>query len=98
MKTSSELRREKQIPPFGRNDKADLWAPICATAGAAVWAGMAVLARMETAWVGEIELLFVFEPVGIVPRGRGVARGVGGTGVLGELARRLQPLGAGLAV
>jgi len=98
MKTSSELRREKQIPPFGRNDKADLWAPICATAGAAVWAGMAVLARMETAWVGEIELLFFFEPLVIVPLGMELSRGIGGTGVLDELARRLQPLGAGLAV
>ena len=32
-------------------------------AGAAVWAGMAVLARMGIARVGAIELLFLFGPL-----------------------------------
>jgi hypothetical protein len=73
MKTSFELRREKQIPPLGRNDKADLWAPLCATVGAAVWAGLAVLARL-----GAIELLLLFAPLVIVPLGMELSRGIGG--------------------
>ena len=98
MKTTLQRRGEKQIPPFGRNDKADLWAPICAIAGAAVWAGMAVLARIGIARVGAIELLFLFAPLVIVPLGMELSRGIGGSDVIHELARRLQPLGAGLAV
>ncbi|MGC1448532.1 MAG: YndJ family transporter [Candidatus Sulfotelmatobacter sp.] len=69
-----------------------------ATAGAAVWAGMAVLARMGIARVGAIELLFLFAPLVIVPLGMELGRAVGGTGSLEGLARRLQPLGAALAV
>ncbi len=98
MKTSFDVHREKQIPPFGRNDNADLWASICAAAGAAVWAGMAVLARMGIARVGAIELLFLFAPLVIVPLGMELSRGIAATGALGELARRLQPFGAVLAV
>ena len=69
-----------------------------ATAGAAVWAGIAVLARMGIARVGSIELLFLFAPLVIVPLGMELGRAVGGTGSLELLARRLQPLGAALAV
>ena len=98
MKTSFDVRGERQIPPFGRNDKRALWAPICATAGAAVWAGIAVLARMGIARVGATELLFLFAPLVIVPLGMELSRGIGGNDVLHELARRLQPVGAGLGV
>ena len=94
---------EKQIPPAGRNDRVDLpvddgsWARGWAAAGAVVWAGTAVLARAGIVRVGAIELLFLFAPLVVVPLGMEVGRGIGG-GWLEELARRLQPLGAGLAV
>jgi YndJ-like protein len=112
MKTIVERRSEKQIPPFGRNEKRDLrndkldllndtrnlWAPVCATAGAAAWAGIAVLARMGIVRLGAIELLFLFAPLVIVPLGMELGRVLGGAGRFEELARRLQPLGAALAV
>ncbi len=97
MKTTLQRRGEKQIPPSGRNDKADLWAPICAIAGAAVWGGMAVLARMGIARVDGIELLFLFAPLVIVPLGMELSGVIAETNALHELARRLQPLGAALA-
>ncbi len=82
----------------GRDDTRDFWAATWATAGAAAWAGLAVLARMGIARVGAIELLFVFAPLVIVPLGMELLRGIAATGALDELARRLQPFGAGLAV
>jgi hypothetical protein len=97
MKKSFESGRRKQIPPVGRNDKG-FWGAGCATAGAAAWAGMAVLARMGIAKVGAIELLFLFAPLVTVPLGMELSRGIGGSDVLHELARRLQPVGAGFAV
>lgn len=83
---------------FRRNEKGHLWAATCATAGAAVWAGMAVLARVGMARMGAIELLFLFGPLVIVPLGLELGRGMGITGRVAELARRLQPVGAALAV
>ena len=76
----------------------DRWAAVCATAGAAVWAGIAVLARMGVARMGAIELLFLFAPLMIVPLGMELGRVLGGGGWLSEFARRLQPAGAALAV
>lgn len=106
-----QISSEKQIPPVGRNDNVDLgqdrreagderglWARGWATAGAVVWAGLAVLARMGIARLGAIELLFLFAPLVIVPLGMELGRGIGGAGRLEEWARRLQPLGAGFAV
>jgi hypothetical protein len=146
MKTTVERRGEKQVPPFGRNDKPDfrndnldlwndkmelgddkadlrndkpdlcdhkldlwndggglldqrsLWGRSCATAGAVVWAGIAVLARAGMVRVGAIELLFLFAPLVIVPLGMELGRVLGGAGRFEELAQRLQPVGAGLAV
>jgi hypothetical protein len=104
MKTTVEQREEKQIPPFGWNDNVthastlDLCAPVSATAGAAVWAGMTVLARMGIARIGAIEVLFLFAPLVIVPLGMELGRLIGGGGWLEETARWLQPLGAVLAV
>lgn len=114
MKTTLEQGNEKQIPPIpfglGRNDSAvvneeprvetgtDRWAAACASAGAAVWAGLAVLARMGIARLGAIELLFLFAPLVIVPLGLELGRVLGGGGPLQQLARRLQPAGAALAV
>jgi YndJ-like protein len=74
------------------------WAALCATGGAAVWAGMAVLARMGIARIGAIELLFLFAPLVIVPLGIELGRVIGGDGWALEVARRLQPLGAALAI
>jgi hypothetical protein len=98
MKTTWERQNEKQIPRFGRNDKRVLWAPTCATAGAAVWAGMAVLARLGIARVGAIGLMFLFGPLVIVPLGMELGRAMGEAGWTEELARRLQPVGAALAL
>src|ERR1017187_6134682 len=80
------------------NDKRQRWAAACATAGAAVWAGIAVLARMGVARLGAIELLFLLAPLVIVPLGMELGRVLGGGGWLEERARRLQPAGAALVV
>src|SRR5579862_690541 len=138
MRMTVEREKEKQVPPFGRNDKenvgrndkeafgrndkgafgrndkatcglndketfhsndrSQLWTRICASAGAAVWAGVAVVARVGIARVGAIELLFLFAPLVIVPLGMELGRGMGASGRLDALGRRLQPFGAGLAV
>jgi hypothetical protein len=114
MRDTLERGEEKQIPPFDRDDSADghealgasagaimgadRWAAVCATAGAAVWAGIAVLARIGVARLGAIEFLFLFAPLVIVPLGLNLGRMLGGGGRIYELARRLQPLGAALAV
>jgi len=75
-----------------------MWARRWATAGAAVWAGMAVLARVGVARIGAIELMFLFAPLVIVPLGMELGREIAGGGWPHELARRLQPGGAALAV
>jgi len=81
-----------------RNDRPHLWAATCATVGAAVWAGIAVLARAGIARLGAIELLFLLGPLVIVPLGMELGRGMDRGGWLEEISRRLQPVGAGLAV
>ncbi len=97
-------RDEKRYSWFGpeverrRNDKARVWAATCTTGGAAVWAGIAVLARVGVARLGAVELLFLLGPLVIVPLGMELGRGMGDGGRLEEIARRLQPLGAALAV
>ena len=48
--------------------------------GAAVWAGMAVLARMGIARIGAIELIFLFAPLVIVPLGMELGRMLGAAG------------------
>ena len=110
MKAIFERRDEARISSFRRNESAaareeldtttveDRWAAVCATSGAAVWAGIAVLARMGVARLGAVELLFLFAPLVIVPLGLELGRGLGGGGRWLELARRLQPAGAALAV
>lgn len=94
---SSELSPPARLRA-GQNNQADLWAKVCATAGAAVWAGIALLARMGVARIGAIELMFLFAPLVIVPLGMELGRAIGSTGRLEEIARRLQPVGAALAV
>jgi YndJ-like protein len=53
---------------------------------------------MGVARIGAIELLFLFAPLVIVPLGMELSRVVGGSDVLHNLARWLQPVGAALAV
>jgi hypothetical protein len=76
----------------------EVWGAGWATAGAAVWAAIALLARLGIVRVGAIELLFLFGPLVIVPLGMELGRVSEGHGRLAELARILQPLGAGCAV
>lgn len=73
------------------------WAQASATFGAAVWVVLAILARMGIARLGQIELLFLFAPLAIVPLGIELGSAIRETGALVETARYLQPLGAVLA-
>jgi hypothetical protein len=66
--------------------------------GAAVWAGLAVLARMGIARIGAIELMFLFGPLVIVPLGMELGQMIGGAGRLEGWGQRLQPLGAAFAM
>jgi hypothetical protein len=83
-------------------EKHSLWAPMCVTAGAAAWATIAVLARVGLAPIGAIELLFLFAPLVIVPLGMELGRTLAPAEAFaeksGDLAQRLQPLAAILAV
>ena len=74
------------------------WAQSSATAGAAMWAAIAVLARIGILQLGEIELLFLLAPLVMVPLGIELGRVIGRSSWWEETARRLQPLGAVLAV
>jgi hypothetical protein len=66
--------------------------------GAAAWAGTAVLARIGIARMGEVELLFLFAPLVIVPLGMELGIPIEGSGWFDEAARRLQPIGAAMAL
>jgi hypothetical protein len=100
------LRRASRGFSIARYDKNDVWtqrwAAGWATAGAAAWAGLAVLARMGIARIGVIELMFLFAPLVIVPLGMELGRVSGfGSGIgraLAAMAQTWQPLGAVLAV
>ena len=99
-RNSPSLRQEtrpQSIRPH-RTQRDNRWAATCATAGAAVWAGIAVLARAAIAPLGAIELLFLFAPLVIVPLGMELSREIAGSDPLNSIARRLQPPGAALAV
>jgi len=99
MKTIVEQRGEEQVHILRRTDDEEhVWAATCATAGASVWAGIAVLARVGIARVGAIELMFLFAPLVIVPLGMELGRVMGGGSGLEHWAQRVQPLGAALAV
>ena len=99
----SESRGTSSFPEVMRssvsgNDQAERWARTCATGGAAVWAGMAVLARMGIARIGAIELLFLFAPLVIVPLGMELARVLGSGNRASQRARYVQPFGAACVV
>jgi len=95
MKTTVEERSWNRVRA---NDRDHQWAAGCATVGAAVWTGIAVLSRIGAVRIGAIELLFLFAPLVIVPLGMELGRQLDGSDQLKELARRLQPVGAGLAM
>jgi hypothetical protein len=84
----------QECPPH----TSHLWAARSATVGAAVWAVLAVLARVGVARIGAIELMFLFAPLVIVPLGMELGRVMGPLGWADEAARRLQPVGAAAAV
>jgi hypothetical protein len=88
----------EEISSSHEQNPSATWARAAAVVGAAVWAGLAVLARMGFARIGAIELLFLFAPLVIVPLGMELGRTIGGTGRLGEMARWVQPAGAGTAL
>jgi len=73
-------------------------AQVAATVGAAVWAGIAVAARMGVVRIGAIELMFLFGPLVVVPLGMELGRMISGIGRLEKWGRRLQPAGALFAV
>ena len=83
--------------------RMDRWAARWATAGAATWAAIAVLARIGIARIGVMELMFLFAPLVIVPLGMELRRARGGVETAGSrylanMAQVLQPLGAALVV
>ncbi len=80
------------------DSKRNLWGAGAATIGAAVWAGTAVAARAGIASVGAVELIFLFAPLVVVPLGMELGRAISGSGWCESAARRLQPLGAALAL
>ena len=73
-------------------------AQTCAGLGSIAWAALAILARSGIAPIGAIELIFLFGPLVIVPLGMELTRIIGSRGRINRVARRLQPIGAGLAV
>ena len=74
------------------------WAQMCASLGAVLWAGVAVLARIGLAPIGAIELMFVFAPLVIVPLGMELGRVIGNDTPPARFARRVQPVAAALAL
>lgn len=97
--TTTLEREEKRIPVRtpALIDTA-MWARVSATGGAAVWAGLAVMARVGVARFGAIELMLLFAPLVIVPLGIELGRGLGCGGRLASIAQRIQPVAAALAV
>jgi hypothetical protein len=74
------------------------WCRVCATAGAAAWAALAVAARTGILRIDDIGLMFLFAPLVIVPLGIELGRVMNGSHRLGDLAQLIQPLGAAAAV
>ena len=92
-------RKGTASPATSVTDSRSSWAQICAGLGAASWAAIAVLARAGIARIGAIELMFLFAPLVIVPIGMELGLRFGGREQrVGAAARKLQPLGAALAI
>jgi hypothetical protein len=100
--TLSQLARlrfdRKDEIELASSSRARVWTQTWATIGAAAWAVIAVLARLGIARLGEIELLFLFAPLVIVPLGMELGRATSSSGWFAEAVRRAQPMGALLAV
>jgi hypothetical protein len=102
MKTIVQIQSAKQDKP-GTSPRTPeqtrtVSAAVSATTGAAVWTGLAVLARLGIARLGAIELLFLLAPLVIVPLGMELGRMLERSGPFDRLARHSQPPGAVLAV
>src|SRR5215470_11413432 len=74
------------------------WAQTCAGLGSVGWAAIAILARVGVAPMGATELIFLFAPLVIVPLGMELVRVMGPAGRIDLVARKFQPVAAGLAV
>jgi hypothetical protein len=99
MTATLETREAKQIPGrFAPRKDTGIWARVCATAGAATWAAIAVLARIGTARIGAIELMFLFAPLVIVPLGMELGRVISAPSLPEKIAQRVQPFAAAFAV
>lgn len=92
-----ETRRARRPRDSRRSGgSADAWVRGSAMLGTAVWAGLALLARVGAVKIGAIELLFLFAPLVIVPLGLELRRRVAGQNFHG--VQFAQPFMAGLAV
>ena len=112
MRAMMDRQSEEQVPlartpqsksGAARSEKNALWPARWATAGAAAWALLAVLARISVVQIGMIELIFLFAPLVIVPLGMELSRVSDGASTLigrrlRTLAQMMQPLGSVLVV
>lgn len=97
IRIAQEDERGEEISFSRKQNASATWARASAGVGAVVWAGLALLARMEVARIGAIELLFLFAPLVIVPLGVELGRTLAGNGPLDQIARWAQPAGAASA-
>src|SRR5437016_2195391 len=74
------------------------WCRVCATAGAAAWATLAVLTRAGILRIDAMGLMFLFAPLVIVPLGIELGRVMNGSSRLDDFAQLLQPFAAAAAV
>lgn len=99
MTTTLERTSEKRPSRHAAlHNHAISWPRVCATGGAALWAGLAVSARFGIARFGGIGLMFLFAPLVVVPLGMELGRLLGFAGSMDQAARWWQPFGAALAV
>ena len=107
MATALESKSEMQISllhSLKRWSGDGTWARGCAGAGAAIWAAIAIAARVGVARIGAIELMFLFAPLVIVPLGLELGRVMTAASAASDnygievLTRLAQPFGAGFAV
>ena len=68
------MRRSARGNERRDSEKTGLWAQACSAIGAAVWAALALLARVGIVRLGAVELIFLFAPLAVVPLGMELAR------------------------
>jgi YndJ-like protein len=76
--TTTLAEKNERLSSVGQLKKRffdnDTWARACAGGGAAVWAALAIAARVGVARIGAVELIFLSGPLVIVPLGIQLAR------------------------